>query len=79
MAFIEEIQVGVPTVLVTSTIYALPASLVHVTASSTVEVSVSTSTTSFVVLTNSGTIGAFTSAAFVRGTLTTTTICCKKF
>lgn len=74
----EELQVGFPKLVTQTTSYALPPCLVHLT--STVAVDVSVDGTTFNALTNSSTIGAFTSAVFVRCTTSTTcTIVVKKF
>ncbi len=75
MAFTAEIQVGQPLTVVQNTIYALPPCIVHLTSTTTVEIGNDvSSTTAWVVLTGSNTVGAFTSAAFVRCTNSTTTI-----
>src|SRR6267142_2318385 len=67
MAFTAEIQVGQPTAVVQNTIYALPPCIVHLTSTTTVEIGNDvSSTTTWVVLTGSNTVGAFTSAAFAR-------------
>lgn len=78
MALTLELQVGVPTLVTQTTAYALPPVIVHVTSSASVDVSADGSSWSN--LTNSSTIGAFTSGAFIRSTTSTTcTIICKKF
>ena len=78
MSIVTELQVGVPTLVAQTTSYALPPCIVHLTATTTVEVSADNST--FAALTLSGTVGAFTSAGWVRCTTgTTCTIVVKKF
>lgn len=75
----EEIQVGVVSTIIQNTVYALPASLTHLTATAAVETGLSSGTTGFTLQSTSTTTGLFVSAAFVRCTTGTTTICCKKF
>jgi hypothetical protein len=77
-AFTIELQVGVPTLVTQTTSYALPPVILHLTSSQSVDVSADGS--SWSALTNSSTIGAFTSGAFVRCTTSTTcTIIAKKY
>ena len=59
-------------------VYALPACVVHVTAGAAVEVSVQ-STTGFTTLTGANTIGALTSAGFLRSTTGDTIIFVKRY
>lgn len=70
MALTYSLQVGVPTLVTQTTTYALPPSLVYLTANASVDVSVDGSTWN--ALTNGSTIGAYTSATFVRCTTSTT-------
>ncbi len=78
MALVPELQVGVPTLVTQTTSYALPPVIVHLTATAAVEISADNST--FTALTGGNTVGAFTSAGWVRCTGSTTcTVVVKKF
>ena len=67
---------GGQNVILQNVIYALPASLTHITASVAIEVSVDGST--WDVLTGADTVGAFCSAAFVRCTTGFSVLHCKR-
>ena len=71
----ELLPVGPPTTLVQNTVYALPARLVFVTSTAAVEISVNNST--WGALTGANTVGAYTSAAYVRCTTAGPVVVCK--
>jgi hypothetical protein len=71
----ELLPVGPPTTLVQNQVYALPARLVHVSSVSAVEISVNG--VAWNALTNANTVGAPTSAAFLRCPGGATIVTCK--